>query len=250
MSFVEHLEELRKRIIISMVALAVGTTACFIFKGRVLALLIEPLGGRRLITLAPAESFMTVFKVAAYGGLIAASPVIIYQIWAFVAPGLKTHERRSALLATILTSTLFFAGVVFAWFLVLPRGLDFLLSYESGTFDQQVQAARYFSFVMMFLLGFGLVFELPAMIITLARLGLVRAETMSRHRKYIYLAGAVISAALTPGQDLFSMLAMIIPFILLFEISVFISRYIQKKPGPEEGGDGAVGETEEGQAGP
>lgn len=243
MSFVEHLEELRKRIIISLVALAIGTTICFIFKGPLLELLISPLDGKRLITLAPAESFMTVFKVAAYAGLIIASPVIIYQVWAFVSPGLKEHERRAVFLATGLTSLLFLGGIVFGWFLVLPRGLDFLLTYESQTFDQQLQASRYFSFVMMFLLGFGLVFELPAMVLTLARLGLVSAATMGRHRKYIYLAGAVISAALTPGQDLFSMIAMIVPFILLFEVSVLISRLIQKKPAaPETSGDEEIEE--------
>ena len=228
MSLIEHLEELRKRIIISVVAIAVGMTACFIFKGPLLRLLIAPLGGRELITLSPTESFMTVFKVAAYGGLILASPIVIYQIWAFVAPGLKSREKHAALLATIFTTMLFLVGVVFAWYMVLPRGLDFLLNYEADIFNQQIQATRYFSFVAMFLLGFGLIFELPAMLVTLSWLGIVNAKTLSKQRKYAILIGALVSAILTPGQDFFSMLAMFVPFLILYEVSILLARLIER----------------------
>ncbi|MBE0428585.1 MAG: twin-arginine translocase subunit TatC [Thermoleophilia bacterium] len=229
MSLIEHLDELRRRIIISVVAIAVGTIGCFIFKGPLLRLLIAPLSDMemRLITLSPTESFMTVFKVAIYGGLIVASPVIIYQIWAFVAPGLKKRERRITLTAASFTTLLFFAGVAFAWFLVLPRGLEFLLNYESGIFDQQVQASRYFSFVAMFLFAFGLVFELPAMIVTLSWVGIVNARTLSTKRKYAILLGAVISASLTPA-DVFSMVALFMPFLLLYEISLVLVRLIER----------------------
>lgn len=228
MSLVEHLEELRKRIIISVAAIAAGMIGCFVFKGPLLELLIAPLGGKELITLSPTESFMTVFKVAAYGGLIIAAPVIIYQIWAFVAPGLKSRERRAVVLATAVTSVLFLGGVVFAWYLVLPRGLDFLLNYEAEVFNQQIQASRYFSFVAMFLLGFGLVFEIPAMIVTLAWLGLVDARTLSKKRKYAIVIGAVVSAVLTPGQDFFSMIAMFVPFLVLYEVSIVFAKLIQR----------------------
>ncbi len=224
----EHLEELRKRIVISMVALAVGAAACFIFKGYLLAFLVTPLKGKKLITLSPAESFMTAFKVSIYVGILLSSPVIIYQIWAFVAPGLKTKEKRVVLYATIFTSLLFLGGVAFAWWLVLPRGLNFLLSYENSYFHAQIQASRYFSFVAMFMLGFGIVFELPALILTLARLGLVNSKQLAHNRRYAILAGAIISAALTPSQDAVSMIAMAVPFVLLYEISVQLSRVIQK----------------------
>lgn len=229
MSIVEHLDELRKRIIISLVAIFVAMAGCFIFKGRLLNLMIEPIKGKELITLSPAESFMTVFKVVAYAGLIIASPVIIYQVWSFISPGLESKERRLVLFATIFTSILFIGGVAFGWLLVLPRGLDFLLNYQSDIFNQQVQASKYFSFVALFLLGFGVVFEIPAMILTLARFGIVNHKMLARNRKYAILIGAVVSAFLTPGQDLFSMVAMFVPTLLLFEFSVQASRVIQKR---------------------
>lgn len=228
MSIIEHLDELRKRIIISVVALAVGMVICFIFKSWLLQFMITPLGDKKLITLSPTESFMTVFKVAGYGGMIIASPVIIYQIWAFVAPGLKTKEKRVVAFSTIFTTLLFLAGIAFAWYLVLPKGLGFLMSYEDEVFNQQVQASKYFTFVAFFLLGFGLIFELPAMILTLVRVGIVDTKMLRKNRKYAILIGTIASAALTPGQDLFSMLAMAIPFVLLFEISVILSRFIKR----------------------
>ena len=147
MSLVEHLEELRKRIFIALGAFVVAFAICFIFKGQILAFLTGPLEGRKLVTLGPAESFMTTFKIAAYAAIGLAAPVIIYQIWAFVAPGLKKREKRLVLWATIFTSFLFFGGVAFCWYLVLPRGLDFLLNYEPDYFTQMPQASKYISFV-------------------------------------------------------------------------------------------------------
>lgn len=248
MPLIKHLEELRKRIIISVAALAVTTTVSFIFKDYLMKLLLAPLNGRELITLGPTESFMAVFKVAAWAGLVIASPVIIYQIWAFVAPGLKARERRAIVYASLFTSILFLGGVAFGWWLVLPRGLDFLLNYQSDIFNQQVQASRYFSFVVMFLLGFGIVFELPAMVLTLVRLGIVDAKTLGRHRKYAYLAGAVISAVLTPGQDVFSMIAMAVPFVALYELSVFLSRFVQRRRLRTEGAEAVGGSPGTGEA--
>lgn len=247
MSLIEHLEELRKRIIISVVAIAVGMTVCFIFQESLLGLLVAPLNGRELITLTPAESFLTVFKVAAYAGIIVASPVIIYQIWAFAAPGLRQKERRVILSATGFTTLLFLAGVAFAWYFVLPKGLDFLLNYETDFFNQQVQATPYFTFVALFLLGFGLIFETPALILTLVWIGIVDVKTLNRQRKYAYLIGAIVSAVITPGTDAFSMLAMFIPFLVLYEVSVLLGRVIErsrrKKKAADVVEDGPEGEA-------
>ncbi len=214
---------------ISAFALAFGMIVCFIFKSYLLDLFVQPLGDRKLITLTPTESFMTVFKMAAYVGMIVVSPVLIYQIWAFVAPGLKAKEKHVILFAAIFTSILFLCGVAFAWFLVLPRALDFLLTYQDTFFNQQVQAAKYFSFVAMFLLGFGLIFELPALLLTLIRLGVVSPKTLAKHRKYAVLAGSILSAALTPSQDFFSILAMAVPFYVLYEASIHLGKLIQKR---------------------
>ncbi|MHB9054192.1 MAG: twin-arginine translocase subunit TatC [Thermoleophilia bacterium] len=229
MSLIGHLEELRKRLVICAFALAIGMVICFIFKGYLLDLLVQPLGDRKLITLTPTESFMTVFKVAAYVGMIVVSPVIIYQIWAFVSPGLKGKEKRVIVFASFFTSILFLCGVAFAWLLVLPRALNFLLTYQDDFFNQQVQAARYFSFVALFLLGFGLIFELPALLLTLVRLGIVTPKKLAQNRRYAVLAGSILSAALTPSQDFFSILAMAIPFYVLYEISIHLGKLVQKR---------------------
>jgi len=229
MSLVGHLEELRKRLMISIGALAVGMVVCFIFKGYLLDILIDPLGDRKLITLTPTESFMTVFKVAGYVGMMLVSPVIIYQIWAFVAPGLKAKEKHVILYAAIFTSILFLSGVAFAWYLVLPRALDFLLTYQGDFFNQQVQASTYFSFVALFMLGFGLIFELPALLLTLVRLGVVTPQKLAQNRKYAILAGSILSAALTPSQDFFSILAMAVPFYVLYEASIHLGKLIQRR---------------------
>jgi len=228
MPLLEHLEELRKRIIRSIIALVLGVALAFGFKDYLLYILVVPLNGRELITLSPTESFMTTLKVAGYAGMILASPVIIYQIWAFMAPGLKSKEKRVIYFASFFTTILFLIGIVFAWYVVLPRGLDFLLNYQADYFNQQLQADQYFSFVTMFLLGFGIIFETPVMILTLARLGIVNTRMLRKNRKYAILIGAILSAALTPGQDIFSMLMMAIPFLLLFEISVLASRFVQR----------------------
>jgi len=246
MSLIGHLEELRKRLVISAFALAFGMVVCFIFKGYLLDLLVQPLGNRKLITLTPTESFMTVFKVSAYVGMILVSPIVIYQIWAFVAPGLKTKEKHVVLYAAIFTSILFLCGVVFAWFLVLPRALSFLLSYQDDFFNQQVQAATYFSFVAMFLLGFGLIFELPALLLTLVRVGVVSPQQLAKHRKYAILGGSIMSAALTPSQDFFSVLAMAVPFYVLYEASIHLGKLVQRRnrrPAVEVVDEGPEGEA-------
>ena len=248
MSLIEHLDELRTRIIVSLIAFLVGFGICFVFRGHLLELLVDPLDGKKtLITLGPTEAFMTVFKVSAYCGLIISSPVLIYQIWAFVAPGLKNREKKLVIVATISTSILFFMGVAFAWIFVRPRVLGFLLTYGGDFFNQQVQAAKYFSFVALFLLGFGIMFETPAMILTLTRLGVVDARSLAKYRKYSILLGCVVSAVLTP-PDIFSMLAMVLPFYVLYEISIQLSKLVQKrkskKDAPEMVDDGPdVGEA-------
>ncbi len=236
MPLLQHLEELRKRLVMSVIAIAVTIAGCFFFKGRLLALLVKPLGGRHLITLTPTESFMTTFKVSAYAGLIVASPFVIYQIWAFVAPGLKAKEKRVIYLATVFTSLLFLSGVAFSWFLVLPRALNYLLTYQGNFFNQQVQASTYFSFVALFMLAFGLIFELPALILTLVRLGIVSPKWLAKNRKYAILVGAIASAALTPSQDFVSVLAMAAPFVVLYEISIHLSKLVKKRDRVEAAG--------------
>jgi len=248
MSLVEHLDELRTRLIHSAAALAAGMVICFILQGRLLDLLVSPLGetDKQLITLSPTEPFMTVLRVAVYCGLIIASPYIILQIWLFVAPALRRKEKRVLIVASLVTSLLFFAGVAFCWFFVLPRVLGFLLNYQKDFFDQQLQAAKYFSFASLFVLGFGLVFETPVIILTMNRLGIVDASMLRKNRKYAVLFGCIISAILTP-QDVFSMLAMAVPFYFLYGVSIHMSalaeRRRRKAAAGAEGDGSDVGEA-------
>ena len=235
MSLLEHLEELRKRIIRSIIALTIAVILCFAFKSWLLDLLIAPLPeGAQLITLSPTESFMTTLRVSGYAGLIIASPVIIYQTWAFVAPGLRAKEKRVIYYASFFTTLLFLFGIFFAWYVVLPRGLDFLLNYQGDFYNPMLQADKYFTFVAMFLLGFGIIFETPVMILTLTWMGIVNTKMLRTNRKYALLIGVILSAALTPGQDIFSMLMMAVPFLLLFEFSVLASRFVQRPKGAEK----------------
>lgn len=246
MSLIDHLDELRSRIIKSAIAIAVCFGVCFAFRGFIFEHLLIPLHGKELITLSPTETFMTVFKVTAYCGVIVASPYLIYQIWAFVAPGLHKKEKKTILISAGSTSILFLMGIAFCWFFVMPRVLDFLLNYESDFFNSQVQAAKYFSFAATFLLGFGVIFITPVFILTLVRVGIVDTAYLAKNRKYAILIGCVFSAILTP-QDIFSMMSMALPFIVLYEMSIHLSRLVQRSKRKKKEAEEASEDIESGE---
>jgi sec-independent protein translocase protein TatC len=245
MTLIEHLDELRTRIVIGGASLLVGVILAAIFDDFVFRLLLAPLdqvnvpeSARKITTFSPAEPFMVSLKVWAYVGIIVASPVIIYEFWAFVGPAFAPSEKKYLYPVAGACTGLFLFGVVFGYIFVLPRGLSWLLSFNDSYFNVQNRATDYFTFAATFLLAFGLVFELPVIIVLAARLGIVDTKWLRRNRKYAILVMAVLAAVATPSQDAFSMVAMFLPLLILYEISVLIAKFVQPKE--------RLGETEDG----
>ena len=182
-----------------------------------------------LTTLGVTESFMIVLKVSIYAGLIISLPFLLYQFWAFVLPGLYENERKNVIPYVTATTLLFLGGVVFAYFIVLPVGLRFMLGYGGEFFGQLLQAERYISFVTLFLLSFGVVFELPLIMMLLAWAGLVNHVKMRKVRKYAILGEAIVAMVFTPSQDPVSMALMLIPLMILYEIGILLAMFVGKR---------------------
>ncbi len=236
MSFAEHVGELRRRLIVSGVALIAASVVAFVFRDWVFGLILKPLAAAAgedvpLLTLSPAEPFLTVLSVSLYAGLIAALPVVLWEIWAFLMPALYESERRTILPYVLFTLLLFAGGLAFGYLIVLPVGLRFLINYGGEIFNQQLRASEYISFVGTFLLAFGVVFELPVVITVLARLGIVNARQLRRWWRYAVLVIAVLSAAITPTQDPLTMLILMVPLLLLYELAILLARVVERRRG-------------------
>jgi sec-independent protein translocase protein TatC len=230
LTLVEHLDELRSRIIISIVAFAVAFGICFWQNDRLLDIANAPLpGDRNPITFGVAEPFTTTVTITAYAALIISMPVILYQAYAYLLPALTTRERRYVVPFLILAPGLFIAGVVFGYFVVLPAATKFLLNFNDTQFNIEVRARDYYSFFTLTLGAMGLIFELPIAILAVTRLGIVTPEQLSKNRRYAYVILAVV-AMLLPGTDPISMLLELVPLILLYEGSVLLARAFGRPP--------------------
>lgn len=230
LTLVEHLDELRSRIIISIVAFAVAFGICFWQNDRLLDIANAPLpGDRNPITFGVAEPFTTTVTITAYAALIISMPVILYQAYAYLLPALTTRERRYVVPFLILAPGLFIAGVVFGYFVVLPAATKFLLNFNDAQFNIQVRARDYYSFFTLTLGVMGLIFELPIAILAVTRLGIITPEQLSKNRRYAYVILAVV-AMLLPGTDPISMLLELVPLILLYEGSVLLARAFGRPP--------------------
>jgi sec-independent protein translocase protein TatC len=225
LTLVEHLDELRTRIVVCLVVFGVALALCFWQNHLLLEIASAPLpaGHEKLLTFGVAEPFTITLTVAVYGALILSLPVLLYQLYAYVLPAFSDEERRVVLPILLLAPVLFVAGVAFAYFAVMPAALKFLLGFNNSQFNIQVRARDYYSFFSTTMLGCGLVFELPLAIVAVTRLGIVRVEQLSRNRRYAYLVIAIIAAAL-PGVDPISMLIEMVPLLVLFELSILIAR--------------------------
>lgn len=224
---VEHLSELRTRLIWSFGALIVAFAVMYVFREQLLDLLKRPLPQEYrdagLVTLSPTEPFFTVLKVCFWSAILVSIPVWLYQLYAFVIPAVTEQSRRVTLAIVGGISCLFLAGVAFGFYVVLPVALDFLLGFGGDTFQAQVRAQEYFGFVTTLLLGAGLMFEVPAAMVGFARMGLVSADMyLSQWRIAIVVIAAV--AAILPGGDPFSMLLLMIPQIVLYALGVVLAR--------------------------
>jgi sec-independent protein translocase protein TatC len=227
LTVVEHLEELRRRVVIAAVALLVAFGVAYGLHDQLLDLLAWPLPERYedtgLITLSPTEPFFTVLKVALWAAILTALPVWLYQVYAFVIPAVQDQPRRRMLVIVAGASALFLAGVAFGFFVVLPVALDFLLGFGDDNFVTQLRAGEYYGFVTTLLLGSGLLFEVPVAMLALSRIGVTSADFYLRHWRAAIVLIAVL-AAILPGGDPFSMLLLMVPQILLFGLGVWLSR--------------------------
>ncbi len=243
LTVVEHLDELRRRIIVCLLVLGVAFALCFWQSHLLLEIASAPLpaGHEKLLTFGVAEPFTITVTVAAYGALILSLPIVLYQAYAYVLPAFSDRERRVALPILLLAPALFVAGVVFAYFVVMPPAVKFLLDFNDTQFNVQVRARDYYSFFSTTMLAGGLVFELPLAILAVTRLGFVSVGQLSTNRRYAYLIIAIVAAAL-PGVDPISMLIEMIPLLVLFELSILIARAFGR---PEAAGGMARPSTQE-----
>jgi len=234
MTLIEHLEELRSRIFRVGIAFVVVAIAAAFFVEYIFYWLLRPSGLTELAFLGPAQGLLTDVKLVLFSAFLLTLPVLIYQAWMFVAPAVGEVGRISTYVLVTLSSALFLGGVAFGYYLVLPTGLHFLLGYAPDRYEEVITADTYLPFVTRFLLAFGLIFELPAATLVGARLGLITAPMLKRYWRHALVVGAVLAAALTPGQDPFSMIFMALPLYLMYGLSIIIARFVNPVVSHEE----------------
>lgn len=226
LSLVQHLTELRDRLMVAAIAVVITTAIAFFFTTDIIKLLILPAGPDvKLTSFNPTENFTTYMRVALFSGIALAMPVILYEIYAYIDPALLPNERRLALRLGPFILLLFIGGMLFCYFLLLPNAIKFLINFASDVFTNQLRASEYLSFVTTFILGMGLVFEMPVIIYALVRLGVVQRSWLAKQRRYVFLLVFVIGAIITPTPDPFNQTLVAVPMYFLFELGLFLSRF-------------------------
>jgi sec-independent protein translocase protein TatC len=235
LTLVEHLDELRNRLIVCLAALGVALALCFWQSSLLLDIASEPLPAEheRLLTFGVTEPFTTTVTVAAYGAIVLTMPILIYQLYAYVLPAFSAAERRTLTPILVLAPVLFLIGVAFAYFVVMPPAVNFLLGFNESEFAVQVRARDYYSFFSTTMLAGGLVFQLPLAVIAVTRLGIISVAQITQNRRYAYLGIAILAAAL-PGIDPVTMLIEMVPLVMLFELSILLARAFER-PGAAGG---------------
>ena len=250
----EHLSELRNRIVVSLIIILVVFAACFYFSEDIFRLLNLPLHytidlsskspffslvpGKmfdyKLAVLRPAEALWTHIKISLISALIISSPVIFYEIWKFISPGLVEKEKKYALPFVFTTTALFLVGSLFCFIIVLPFAMNFLLTYKTENLQNNWTLGYYIDFCLKFILAFGAVFELPVVSVFATKVGIVTPDFLAKNRKYAVLIAFVVAALLTPTPDAFNQSLMAIPIIILYEAGIWASRILNRKKKKEE----------------
>ena len=227
MSLIAHLTELRSRLIKCLVAVALGSCVGYYYIDAIMHYITLPAG--KLYYMQPAEAFFTYLKVAIFAGFLIALPVVFFELWRFVLPALTKNERK--VMGIVLPSSvfLFFGGLAFSFFFVLPAGIRFFLGFGNTDLEPLFSIDKYLDFVIAFVLPFGVIFELPLVIVILAKLGFVSSAFLRKKRKLVIFLTFVVGAVISPTPDVFSQSMIAIPMILLYEVSLFIVRYILRK---------------------
>ncbi len=229
LSVIDHLDELRSRLIASPVTFGAALALCFWQNHALLRIVDAPLQGRRPVTFGVAEPFTATLTVAAYAAVALTLPILLYQLYAYLLPALRPHERRIAMPLLLLIPLLFIAGVAFGYFVVLPAALHFLLHFNQQQFNVQLRARDWYSFFGTTVLASGLVFQIPVAILAATSVGITTPAALRRKRRYAIAICAVIAAAL-PGVDPISMLVEMIPLVALYELSILIASALPAPP--------------------
>jgi sec-independent protein translocase protein TatC len=231
MPVMEHMEELRRVLIVSIIATFVLAVAAYFFSDRLLAVLMEPLTnvGQKVFFTGITEAIFVKLKLSFVAGFLVALPIILWQIWSFVVPALKKNERISFTLFVLISFLCFVGGVAFGFFVVFRYGVTFLLQFAGPTLFPMLTVDKYISFTISFLLPFGIIFELPLVSYFLARFGLVSYAFFAKNRRYAILVSVVTAAVITPTPDIITCLIVSGPMYLLFEFSIFVVRVTERR---------------------
>ncbi len=226
----QHLDELRKRIIISLIAIILATLASIPLSSAMLKFLKYPAAGLidRLVFFGPEEAFLIYIRISFISGLIISFPVIMFQLWSFISPAIGERAKRSAFGFVFFSSLVFLIGCAFSYLVLLPAALKFLLSVGTGELEPVISATRYISFVCGLVLACGLVFEMPVLSFFLTKAGVINAGTLRKKFKYAIVIIAITAAAITPTADAFNMTVLALPMLLLYEVSIWVS-YVSGK---------------------
>jgi sec-independent protein translocase protein TatC len=228
-TLVEHLDELRSRLIFGLVSIVPAFAVAFYFHEEVIEWLTGPLpNDKQLVTLGVTEPFTTSVMVSVVVAIGIVLPVLLWQIWAFLAPALEPHFERVALTFVALSTALFASGVAFMYYVVLPRALEFLTNYDDELYDIQIRASYYYNFVALLLLGGGLAFLLPIFVLALVRLRVLTSARLRQNRRIAFVI-LLVFAALLPTVDPVSLAFEIIPLMLLFELSIWLSAFMERR---------------------
>jgi sec-independent protein translocase protein TatC len=228
-TLVEHLGELRSRLLISLLALLPAFVVAFAFQERIVRWLKEPLpDDKTVVTLGVVEPFTTAVKVSLAVAVAVTLPILLYQLWAFLAPAIEERVQRTVAVFATFATVLFAGGVVFSYVVVMPRALEFLTNFNDDVFDVQIRASYYFSFVTLTLLATGLAFQMPIFILALVRLRVLTAAKLRKNRR-IGIVIMVVFAILLPTVDPVSLALEVVPLLLLFELSIWLSAFMEKR---------------------
>jgi sec-independent protein translocase protein TatC len=228
-TLVEHLGELRARLLLSILTLAPAFLVAFYFQDDIIRWLLKPLpDGKEVITLGVVEPFTTAVKVSMAVAIAVTLPVLLYQLWAFLAPALDTSIQRTVAVFATFATVLFACGVAFSYFVVMPRALDFLTNFNDDVFQVQIRASYYFSFVTLTMLATGLAFQMPIFILGLVRLRILSAARLRRNRR-VGIAAMLVFAILLPTVDPVSLALEFFPLLFLFEFSIWLASFMEKR---------------------
>lgn len=225
----EHLDELRTRLILALLAFVPAFLLAFAFHEEIMEWLVGPLpDDKRLVTLGVTEPFTTSVKVSLIAGLAIALPVVLWQVWGFLAPAVEPHFQRVVLVFVVLATALFATGVVFMYYVVLPRALDFLTSYDDELYDIQIRASYYYNFAAVTLLAGGLAFLMPIFLLALVRLRVLTSARLRSNRRIAFVV-LLVFAILLPTVDPVSLAFEVVPLVLLFELSIWLSVLMERR---------------------